>query len=121
MADLRWWRQGSPYGDVTVLVSDVGVRSISLPADAVDAAEEVEGARQERDEVVAGQLAEWFAGTRHAFDLPLDLDGVDGFRRTVLETLIREVPWGEAVSYGELAELAGKPRAARAVGSAMAS
>ena len=37
----------------------------------------------------------------------------------MLETLVREVPWGEVVSYGELAALAGRPRAARAVGSAM--
>ena len=53
--------------------------------------------------------------------MPLDLDGVDGFRRTVLETLVREVGWGETVSYGELAAMAGRPRAARAVGTAMAS
>ena len=32
---------------------------------------------------------------------------------------MEEVPWGEVVSYGELAGLAGRPRAARAVGSAM--
>ena len=37
----------------------------------------------------------------------------------MLETLAREVPWGEVVSYGELAAIAGRPRAARAVGSAM--
>jgi methylated-DNA-[protein]-cysteine S-methyltransferase len=37
----------------------------------------------------------------------------------VLETLAAEVPWGETVTYGELADLAGRPRAARAVGSAM--
>jgi methylated-DNA-[protein]-cysteine S-methyltransferase len=47
------------------------------------------------------------------------LEGVSGFRRTVLETLANEVPWGETVSYGELASMAGRPRAARAAGSAM--
>ena len=51
----------------------------------------------------------------------LDLGDIDGFRRTVLETLVREVGWGETVSYGELAEMAGRPRAARAVGTAMRS
>ena len=45
--------------------------------------------------------------------------GVAGFRRVVLETLAREVQWGETVTYGELADLAGRPRAARAAGSAM--
>jgi methylated-DNA-[protein]-cysteine S-methyltransferase len=37
----------------------------------------------------------------------------------VYETLRRDVGWGETVSYGELAEMAGRPRAARAVGNAM--
>jgi methylated-DNA-[protein]-cysteine S-methyltransferase len=73
-----------------------------------------------RDRATAAQLDQWFAGRRHRFDVPLDLDGIDGFRRTVLETLGRDVPWGETVTYGELAVMAGRPRAARAVGRAMA-
>jgi methylated-DNA-[protein]-cysteine S-methyltransferase len=48
---------------------------------------------------------------------PTDLSA---FARTVLETLAARVPWGETVSYGELAELAGRARAARAVGGIMA-
>ena len=64
-------------------------------------------------------MDEWFAGERHDFDVSLDLDGIEGFRRTVLETLSAKVSWGETVSYGELAGMAGRPRAARAVGSAM--
>jgi len=119
MADRRWWRQPSPYGDVTVVVTDTGVREISLPRDRLD--DGVEGARYERDAAVAEQLDGWFAARRMAFDLGLDLDGVDGFRRTVLDTLVREVPWGETVSYGELAHMAGRPRAARAVGRVMAT
>jgi methylated-DNA-[protein]-cysteine S-methyltransferase len=52
--------------------------------------------------------------------MPVDLSNIDaGFPRTVYETLRREVGWGETVSYGELAEMAGRPRAARAVGNAM--
>jgi len=108
------WRQPSPYGELTVVVTDAGVYEISLPGDdrpEVDITEPVPE--------VAAQLVEWFAGRRHAFDLPLDLSDIGGFRRAVLETLVREVPWGEVVSYGELAALAGRPRAARAVGSAM--
>jgi methylated-DNA-[protein]-cysteine S-methyltransferase len=115
---LRWWSQRSPFGDITVVVSDTGVRDISLPA---DTGAIVDGARRERDDEVAGQLDEWFGCTRHDFDLPLDLDGVDGFRREVLDTLRRDVPWGETVSYGELAGMAGRPRAARGVGRVMAS
>src|SRR4029079_13461685 len=74
-----------------------------------------------RDRAVVRQLDEWFAGSRRRFSLavawPPDLSP---FARTVLETLVDRVPWGETVSYGELAELAGRARAARAVGSIMA-
>jgi methylated-DNA-[protein]-cysteine S-methyltransferase len=111
---VRLWRQPSPFGEVTVVVSDRGVREISLPGD-----DQPDGEPGRPDRKVAGELDEWFAGKRHAFDLDLDLDGVEGFRRTALETLAREVGWGETVTYGELADLAGRPRAARAAGSAM--
>jgi methylated-DNA-[protein]-cysteine S-methyltransferase len=110
----RCWRQPSPFGDVTVVVGAHGVRSISLPGDDQPGIEI--GARDAR---IARQLDAWFTGRRHAFDLTVDLDGIDGFRRTVLETLAHDVPWGETVTYGELAGMAGRARAARAVGSAM--
>ncbi|KFZ57285.1 Methylated-DNA--protein-cysteine methyltransferase, partial [Podiceps cristatus] len=45
----------------------------------------------------------------------------DSFTRQVLWTLLRDVKFGEAVSYKQLAELAGNSRAARAVGGAMRS
>jgi methylated-DNA-[protein]-cysteine S-methyltransferase len=108
------WRQDSPYGELTVVVVDGRVREISLPGPDqpdIDIGKPVA--------VVAKQLDQWFYGKRHAFELHLDLEGVRGFRRTVLETLANEVPWGETVSYGELASMAGRPRAARAAGSAM--
>ena len=111
---MQAWRQPSPYGDLTVVLSDDGVYEISLPGD-----DQPEIALTKPDRAVAEQLDDWFAGKRHAFDLTLDLGEIDGFRRVVLETLAREVPWGEVVSYGELAVIAGRPRAARAVGSAM--
>ncbi len=111
---MRAWEQPSPYGAVTVVVSERGVREISLPGD--DRPDVTLG---RVDRPVARQLDDWFAGRRHDFVLELDLEEIAGFRRTVLETLAREVGWGETVSYGELAELAGRPRAARAAGSAM--
>jgi methylated-DNA-[protein]-cysteine S-methyltransferase len=111
---VKLWRQSSPFGDVTVVVSERGVREISLPGD-----DQPAGDVGAPDRAVARQLDDWFAGKRHAFDVTLDLEGLDGFRRTALETLAREVGWGETVTYGELADLAGRPRAARAAGSAM--
>ncbi len=108
------WRQPSPYGVVTVVTTVNGLHEISLPGD-----DQPDVTLTRPDARTARQLDEWFSGTRNDFDLALDLDGIDGFRRRVLETLAAEVPWGETVTYGELAALAGRPRAARAAGSAM--
>jgi methylated-DNA-[protein]-cysteine S-methyltransferase len=49
-------------------------------------------------------------------DVPLDLGWCTPFQRALAEAL-RDVPWGEIVSYGELAALAGRPGAARAAGT----
>ena len=51
--------------------------------------------------------------------VPLDLRGIPPFRRVVMETLVERVPAGQLVTYGELALLAGRPNAARAVGTTM--
>jgi methylated-DNA-[protein]-cysteine S-methyltransferase len=73
----------------------------------------------EDDQVLAEasrQLGEYFAGDRTSFDLPLDLDGT-GFQRIVWAGL-QEIPYGETISYGELARRIGQPTASRAVGLA---
>ncbi len=62
------------------------------------------------------QLAEYFAGERTGFDLPLRLTGTP-FQVDVWEAL-RAIPYGETVSYGELARRIGRPAAVRAVGLA---
>lgn len=68
----------------------------------------------------SAQLKEYFAGRRREFDLPLDLSGLPPFTRRVLEFL-RTVPCGATVTYAALAQRAGSPRGARAVGRAMAA
>jgi methylated-DNA-[protein]-cysteine S-methyltransferase len=62
------------------------------------------------------QLREYFAGKRRVFDLPLNLSGTE-FQVSVLRALL-EIPYGETVSYGEIAKRIGRPRAVRAVGAA---
>jgi len=64
------------------------------------------------------QLDEYFAGERRTFSLPTDLSALTPFQRRVL-TLLRDVPYGTTVSYGELARRAGVPGGARAVGGVM--
>ena len=66
---------------------------------------------------VAERLRDYFAGARDDFsDVELDLDGATEFQRA-LAAALREVPYGETVTYGELAALAGRPGAARAAGT----
>jgi methylated-DNA-[protein]-cysteine S-methyltransferase len=62
------------------------------------------------------QLKEYFAGKRVDFDLPLAPEGTE-FQRTVWQRL-QEIPYGETISYGELAKRVGNPKASRAVGAA---
>lgn len=62
------------------------------------------------------QLAAYFAGDLRAFDLPLHLEGTP-FQRRVWAALC-EIPYGQTVSYGELAARVGSPGASRAVGLA---
>src|SRR5262249_42120345 len=64
------------------------------------------------------QPDEYFEGTRQRFDLSLDIALLADFNRRVLCELAR-VPYGEVVTYGELAARAARPRAARAVGTVM--
>mgnify|MGYP002714835534 FL=1 len=62
------------------------------------------------------QLAEYFAGTRQQFDLPLDFDGTY-FQKQVWQALL-QIPYGETRSYKQIAEQLGNPKAVRAVGAA---
>lgn len=68
---------------------------------------------------VASQLAEYFAGDRLLFDVPLDLP-TTGFRADA-QAALTSIPFGGTVSYTELATSCGRPGAVRAVGSACAT
>ena len=62
------------------------------------------------------QLDEYFAGKRRAFELPLSPEGTP-FQQTVWKHL-QEIPYGQTISYAQLAKAVGNPKACRAVGSA---
>jgi methylated-DNA-[protein]-cysteine S-methyltransferase len=66
---------------------------------------------------VVRRIRSYFAGERVGFgDVAIDLDWCTDFQRSVALTL-RAVPYGETVTYGELAALAGYPNAQRAAGT----
>lgn len=69
---------------------------------------------------VAAQIEEYFAGTRRAFDVSLDLRLASGFRLGVLRHL-PDIGYGHTETYSQVAIAAGSPRAVRAVGSACAN
>jgi methylated-DNA-[protein]-cysteine S-methyltransferase len=79
----------------------------------------VAGLRPEpgRDHPLVGRLTDFFSGRPVEFDdVELDLDELSPFHLELARAL-RRVPRGEVVSYGELAALAGRPRAQRAAGT----
>lgn len=67
-------------------------------------------------ERAAAELTEYFAGGRRVFTVPLAPAGTP-FQRLVWDAL-REIPYGATAAYGEIAVRIGRPKAARAVGSA---
>jgi methylated-DNA-[protein]-cysteine S-methyltransferase len=64
------------------------------------------------------ELAEYLAGRRTYFSVPVDLEGIGPFQARVLAQAAR-IPYGETVSYAELARRIHHPRASRAVGNAL--
>jgi methylated-DNA-[protein]-cysteine S-methyltransferase len=73
-----------------------------------------------RLDAAARELEEYFGGRRRSFGLPLDTSLSTGFRRLVQQYL-PSIGYGQTRSYGQVAELVGNPRAARAVGTACAT
>jgi O-6-methylguanine DNA methyltransferase len=69
-------------------------------------------------EQARAELAEYLAGRRTFFTVPVDLAGVAEFQDQVLAEA-RRIPFGEVASYAALARRIGHPRAARAVGNAL--
>jgi len=110
----------SPFGSLTAVASDAGVRAILWPADdparaGLTGSTLRDGTSDVLDET-ARQLADYFAGSRTAFDLPLDLRGTP-FQVAAWQAL-DEIPYGETRTYAEQAALLGRPAAVRAVGAA---
>lgn len=68
----------------------------------------------EIEQLAAQQLREYFDGQRTGFTVPLKPSGTP-FQRMVWEQL-EHIPYGQTISYGEVAAAIGKPQAARAVG-----
>ena len=120
LVDVRYDVVDSPVGDLHVAATDRGLCRISYQEDDwEDRLARGFGVRVLRSPLddVRRELDEYFDGRRRTFDLPLDLRVAD-FPAAVLHELAR-VPYGQTDTYGKLAATAGRPRAARAVGTIM--
>jgi len=139
-------RYGSPFGEGEVVVANGALLAIRLPRGDRSVCDETAGPehRSEAPDAAAGdatassrsvgsedlavaarwkeELEAYFRGEKLSWtaeEVDLDHLGLGDFERAVYKMLLT-VPAGTTVSYGVLAEMAGYPRAARAVGSAMA-
>jgi methylated-DNA-[protein]-cysteine S-methyltransferase len=126
LLDVAWCTVDSPIGPLVAVGTIAGLLSVSFsgPDATLDSVARQVSPRilehPARLDAARRQLDEYFEGRRHGFDLTLDRRLSRGFRALVLAQL-EAVPFGEVVTYGELATRAGNPRAFRAVGSAMAT
>ena len=119
-ADAYWHTAiDSPVGVLGLVATRRGLRAVSW-RDAVSSAKLPDNMAEDADHPIlrraARQLAEYFAGKRISFDLPLDLRGTP-FQLAVWRSLA-EIPYGSTLSYGQQAALIGRPKAVRAVGRA---
>ncbi|MGH9786684.1 MAG: methylated-DNA--[protein]-cysteine S-methyltransferase [Terriglobia bacterium] len=117
-----------PVGQVTVVCSEKGLRAVNLRPSQPQGRHHSErladrSARSPNGAAASllarqalAEIAEYLAGRRRQFTVPLDLAGTP-FQLQVWKAL-RRIPYGETRSYGEIARAVGRPKAARAVGMA---
>jgi methylated-DNA-[protein]-cysteine S-methyltransferase len=110
----------TPYGPIRICISGRAVRSLKLPGLRRGSAQP-EKSRTPSFPPLARRLNHYFTGKTVSFHrVRVDKFPYPPFTRRVLEACSR-IPYGRTLSYGELAEKIGAPRAARAVGHALAS
>jgi methylated-DNA-[protein]-cysteine S-methyltransferase len=107
----------SPLGELLIHSDGQFVTGLYMPQHT--RSREVHASWQRADApfaTVRRQLAEYFAGQRHTFDVPLKLVGTP-FQRRVWQELVH-IPFGSTITYAELAKRIGQPTASRGVGHA---
>jgi methylated-DNA-[protein]-cysteine S-methyltransferase len=126
LVDVAWVVEDTPVGPLTLAATERGLVRVAFGDEegvldelAAEVSPRVVHLPRRLDGL-RHQLDEYFAGDRRRFDVDLDRRLSHGYRRTVLEAL-SDVPYGQTVSYKDLAERTGNPKATRAVGTAMAT
>lgn len=128
LLDLAYRTIDSPYGALLLVATERGLTRVAFASEDHDVvlaglADTVSPRilqAPRRLDPAARELAEYFAGERRDFDLPVDLITSGAFRRSV-QLLLPTIGYGRTVSYTELATMAGRPTAVRAAASACAT
>ncbi len=110
---MDWISVPSPIGPLGVAADAATVCAVRFTGPAAVATPRPNPVLQ----LACAQLGEYFAGTRTAFTVPLTVNGGSDFERAVWD-VIAAIPYGEMVTYGEIAAAVGTPDGARAVGIA---
>ncbi|MCW0214295.1 MAG: methylated-DNA--[protein]-cysteine S-methyltransferase [Pseudonocardia sp.] len=126
--DIAYRTVDSPVGPLLLAATDIGLVRVAYQREGHDTVLQTLAERisprillaPARLDTTVRELEEYFAGTRTAFDLPLDWRLSAGFRASVLHRL-PDIGYGHTASYAAVAALAGNPRAVRAVGTACAT
>lgn len=126
--DIAYRVVDSPLGKLLLAATEQGIVRVAFALEDHDAVLQLLAEKISprilrvpgRLDAAARELDEYFAGTRRAFDLPLDFRLSRGFRLSVLQHL-PHIAYGRTESYAEVAQAAGSPRAVRAVGTACAT
>jgi methylated-DNA-[protein]-cysteine S-methyltransferase len=121
MDELSTTTMDTPVGELTLVASARGLRAVLWPNERPGRVPvgKTAGHDPTADAILASavrELQEYFDGTRREFDLPLDPVGTD-FQQQAWRVL-RTIPFGETISYGEQAARLGDKNKSRAVGAA---
>ncbi len=128
LLDVAYRTVDSPVGTLLLAATPRGLVRVAYDAEGHDRVLDALASRVSprvlrapgRLDAAAREIEEYFGGRRRGFDLPLDLSLSKGFRLLVQQHL-PSIGYGQTRSYQQVAELAGSPRAVRAVGTACAT
>lgn len=128
LLDVAYRTIDSPVGALLLAATETGLVRVAFEREGFDTVLDSLATRvsprvlqaPRRLDTAAAELDEYFAGTRRAFDLPLDLALSSGFRQ-VVQRYLPHIGYGHTRTYTEVAETVGNPRAVRAVGTACAT
>lgn len=113
-----WGYMTSPIGILKITASDTAVTSVERIISAEEGQAGMEDKTIENPFIrqCREELQEYFTGRRQSFDVPLAPSGTS-FQQRVWNALC-QIPYGQTRTYGEIAKMAGNPKASRAVGMA---